>query len=61
MSESILKRLKTLRITTIARTEHGVFIVANSDGSYFECFDRAELIQLADEIRQLAGEEADDK
>ena len=55
MTESILKRLK----------KHGVLYVEREGSSFFTqgrlaiYLTRDELIQLADEIRELAGEDFD--
>jgi hypothetical protein len=55
----ILDRLSGECIFTIQRRGEYYVIRNKFDGSQFEVLTSAELIQLADELRELAGEELD--
>jgi hypothetical protein len=59
IERTILDRLSGECIFTVQRRGEHYVIRNRFDSSQFEVLTRAELIQLADELRELAGEEFD--
>ena len=55
----ILERLKDEDVILINRNPDGTFRLHHPDFVAWEILTRAELLQLADELRELAGEDFD--